>query len=176
MDGEVWKDVVGFEGLYMVSNMGRIKALASIRKFGNFTRRHRERIMKLFPNWAGYLHCRVADLNQKQTGIRVHQCVANAFIPKPNGAQCINHKDENKQNNVVSNLEWCTFAYNLRYGSRRLQQCVPIVKCDLSGNPIAEYESIQQASNDNNIKRTCISNCLNGWSQRAGGFVWKFKQ
>lgn len=173
MEGEVWKDIKGLDGLYKVSNKGRIKAMQSIRKFGNKKRRHREHIIKQFPNWAGYLHCAISDINQIKHKIIVHKCVAEHFLSKPSDAQCVNHKDENKQNNCVENLEFCTFSYNLNYGSRNGWNCHAVAKCDLEGNIIAQYNSIREAAKAMRRVPSAISNCLMGVAHTCGGYKWK---
>lgn len=106
MNKEIWKDVVGYEGLYQVSNLGRVKSLFRYKK-----------ILKQFEDNKGYLRVTLYK-NNKSKSIKVHKLVAEAFIPNPNNYDCINHKDENKTNNRVENLEFCSFYYNLMYGTR----------------------------------------------------------
>lgn len=103
---EVWKDIDGYDGDYQISNLGRLKS----KKKAN------ELIMKPMVATNGYL---IACLwkNNKQRKFCIHILVAKAFIPNPNGLLEINHKDENKTNNCVENLEWCTHLYNMNYGN-----------------------------------------------------------
>lgn len=104
---EIWKDIPGYEGLYQASNMGRIRSL----KFRHIDRIH---IMCLGKRTDGYL-CVGLSKNGKVTSKTVHRLVALTFLPNPNGYEMVNHKDENKRNNRVDNLEWCTRSYNQVY-------------------------------------------------------------
>lgn len=102
---EEWRDIKGYEGLYQVSNLGRVKSL-------NYKRTRKEWILKPNTINGGYLQIR---LNEKC--YLVHRLVAEAFIPNPNNYPCINHKSEIKTQNNVENLEWCTHKYNANYGT-----------------------------------------------------------
>ena len=104
---EIWKDVVGYEGDYMVSSYGRVKTI----KFG------RNKILGCGVDNRGYTHTTLFKGGKRETR-NVHKLVATAFIPNPNNYPQVNHKDENKINNNVSNLEWCTVLYNNCYGTR----------------------------------------------------------
>ena len=120
---EVWKDVVGYEGLYQVSNEGRVKKLAhtiyDTGKGGTKRVRHYPaKILKLILNAQGYYTVGLS-INKKGKTHLVSRLVAQAFIPNPDNLPCVNHKDENSQNNYVDNLEWCTRAYNNQYGTIR---------------------------------------------------------
>lgn len=104
---EIWKDVVGYEGLYQVSNLGRIKSLFRYK-----------RILKPIVGSQGYLYVSLYNKNKKMKSKRMHQLIAQAFIPNPNKLPFVNHKDENVTNNNVNNLEWCNAKYNCNYGTR----------------------------------------------------------
>ena len=122
---EEWRDIEGYEGLYQVSNLGRVKSF-------NY-RGHKGciGILKGTPDKDGYL--RVVLFKNGRKDYRVHQLVAKMFIPNPENLQVINHKDENKQNNTAENLEWCTVAYNNSYGDR-LKKVSEANKISLKGN------------------------------------------
>ena len=113
-ENEVWKDVVGYEGLYKVSNKGNVYSVGRRDSRGS---KIGGRILKPSPNTGGYL---LVDLckNGIRESKRVHRLVAQAFIPNYNKYLEINHKDENKTNNNVSNLEWCTREHNINHGTR----------------------------------------------------------
>lgn len=116
MSEEVWRDIVGFEGHYQVSNFGRIKSLARRTPGKHPT----DQILKQSNDNYGY---KIITLHNAKAGITyktftVHRLVANAFIPNPKCLPEVNHIDEDKSNNCVKNLEWCTTKYNLTYGHR----------------------------------------------------------
>lgn len=104
---EEWKDIVGYDGVYKVSNTGRIMSY-------NHYRNSEPHEMSLLNHNSGYL-CVGLSKNRKATHYLVHRLVAEAFIPNPNGYDFVNHKDENKKNNSVENLEWCTKSQNSIY-------------------------------------------------------------
>ena len=108
---ELWKAIDGTDGLYEISNTGKVRAL----NYGN-TGMTRELKLTL-DKPTGYIKARVKDLNDNVRYCTVHRLVAQAFIPNPDNLPCINHKDEDKTNNNVSNLEWCTYEYNSNYGT-----------------------------------------------------------
>lgn len=119
---EQWKDIKGYEGLYQVSNYGKVKRLEH--KECNSIQEVRilpERILKQTFNFRGYLKVGLSKDN-KTKHVFVHRLVAGAFIDNPNNYPQVNHKDEDKTNNCVDNLEWCTNLYNANYGTRRKQK------------------------------------------------------
>lgn len=117
---EVWKDVVGYEGLYQVSNKGRVKRLINFDSKLSYSKKElterKEKILKEECS-NGYLRVTLTK-NKKYKHFKVHRLVAEAFIPNPNNLPQINHKDINRKNNNVSNLEWCTAKYNMNYGKK----------------------------------------------------------
>lgn len=122
---EIWKDIEGYEGLYQVSNYGRIKSLARKVFVSNphFTgyRHTKEKILKQGITGMGYEFV-ILRKNNKNHQIYIHRLVAEAFIPNPNNFPEVNHKDENPKNNHVNNLEWCTHKYNGTYGTIKQRQ------------------------------------------------------
>jgi len=163
---EVWIDIVGFVGKYQISNYGRVKSIK--RKYAG------EKILKLQIDKNGY-H-RVSLKNGKSYYLPVHRLVAQAFIPNPDNLPCVNHKDENKQNNCVDNLEWCTVAYNNTYGSRYNLNEKPVLQFDLNGNLINKYKSVSDAARINNYKTQSIQGVCCGYKSRktAYGFKWTY--
>lgn len=107
---EIWKDIQGYEGLYMISNYGNVKSL------GN-NKSRKEKILNPRTNTKGYKQIALCK-NNKRKYYSIHKLVALHFIPNPNNLSEINHKDENKNNNSIENLEYCDHKYNMNYGTR----------------------------------------------------------
>ena len=186
IDNEEWRDIKGYEGLYQVSNLGRVKKLKGVivRKNGH-TLPSKECIRVGFIN-QGYEMVTLSK-NDKKKCHRVHRLVATAFIPNPEEFPIINHKDENKLNNRVENLEWCTYSYNNTYGDliqrknatkkERHIFCKPVQQYGLDGVFLKEYSSITEASESLKLNGSWISICCNKYkgAYTCGGFQWKFK-
>lgn len=163
---EEWRDVLGYEGLYEVSNLGRV--------------RRNGKILKPQAERGGYLHVFLSKNGIVKHG-KVHRLVASAFIPNPNNYPQINHKDEDKTNNAVSNLEWCDGKYNANYGTRNKRvsekMSKPVFQFDLLGNFIREWPSALKVEEETGMNHSNISMCCLGryGFKTAGGFIWKFK-
>lgn len=115
-ENEIWKDVTGFEGLYRVSNVGRVRSVTRrIVRVDGIVYLKKGKLLKSFVTNKGYEYVMLNDADRKQHLKTVHRLVAQAFIPNPYNLPIVNHKDENKLNNAASNLEWCTHAYNNVY-------------------------------------------------------------
>lgn len=180
MNEEIWNDIKGYEGLYQVSNKGNVKSLERTCKTKWYVRRVKERIYAQSLDRYGYpivtLH-----KNGKRSTFTVHKLVASAFLKKPDGCNSINHIDENKQNNNLENLEWCTVQENNAYGTRAERiaqnQQQPILQCDLEGNVIKEWPGMNAVSRETGYDQGLISKvCNNVYRHRtAYGFKWKFK-
>lgn len=108
---QIWKDIPGYEGLYQVSNTGRVRSL-------NYNRTGKSKVRKQNTDKRGYKRVNLCK-DGKNKIYSIHRLVALAFIPNPNNYPIINHKDENPSNNAVWNLEWCTQEYNINYGNCR---------------------------------------------------------
>ena len=166
---EIWRDIDGYEGLYQVSNKGRVKSL----KWG------KERILKPHDNGIGYL--RVAL--RKESSLKfiiIHRLVAQAFIPNLENKPQVNHKDENKKNNCVENLEWATAKENSNHGTRNERvgdsRSKPILQYSKSGEFIREWKSAAEVERVLRINNSDIIACCRGKRKSAGGFVWKYKE
>lgn len=166
-----WKDIQGFEGLYQVSNEGIVVSLPRDYRYGTILNP-----ISLKPNIArGY--CRVTlHKNGKKYKKQVHRLVAQAFIPNENNYPCVNHKDECKTNNCVSNLEWCTHKYNSDYGSRNSliskRVSKKVKQYSLQNEFIKEWNSLTSAAEGTNISLSQISACIHGRQKTAGGYIW----
>lgn len=158
------KDINGFEGRYAITRDGRVWSYYS-RKY-----------LKGSVNTRGYLSVSISDRNGKFMTKRVHRLVAEAFIPNPDHLPEVNHKDENKLNNRVENLEWCDRTYNMNYGTvkQRLQEYSPhskMVRCLETG---MVYKSVRSASADTGIDYASIARCCRGVQKTAGKCHWEY--
>ena len=173
MEKEIWKPILNYEGLYEVSNWGRVKSL----KFG------KERILKPGTNKYGYLIV-ILCKNGKVKSFSVHRLVAEAFLPNPHNYPCVNHKDECKTNNNVNNLEWCTYTYNNNYGTKieRISKnrdtskyFKPILQYTLDGVFVREWKSIAEAGR-NGFNQGHITDCCRGVRKTHKGLIFKYKE
>lgn len=189
MDKEIWKNIEGYEGLYQVSNFGRVNRL------GN-NKRKKDKMLK--PNKTRDGYSRVSlyknDIVKKYL---VHRLVALAFILNPNNLPCVNHKDECKMNNEVNNLEWCTIEYNSNYGTRnkkikekmkekgikpsekaidsaRKNFSKKVYQYDFSNKFIRSWDSLAECE-EHGFYKSGISRCCNGKIKSHKGFIWSYK-
>ena len=167
---EEWKPIPGYEGMYEVSSYGRVRSY----------KQQKERILSPGKDGSGYYFVNLCK-DGKVKMCTIHRLVAEAFIPNPINFPVVNHKDETRTNNYFENLEWCTQAYNLAYGTR-LQRVaekhsIPVVQFDKNGNFVAEYKSIIEAARRTGIATTHICNCCQHkpGHYSAGGFIWIYK-
>lgn len=168
---EIWKNIKNYDN-YQVSNLGNVKNI-------NYHREHRTENLKLIPSKSGYLRTALCK-DGKSKMFLVHRLVAEAFIPNPDNLSCINHKDENKLNNTVENLEWCTYTYNLNYGERNSRASLSninnpkrSIKIICTDNGVV-YPSLSEAERLTGISVGSISKCCRGKSKHAGGLTWKY--
>lgn len=172
MKNEIWKDIAGYEGLYQVSSFGRVKSF-------NYRRTGKEQCLKPTPDKDGYLKVTLRK-NGKGQQLFVHRLVAEAFIPNPNNLPEINHKDENPENNCVSNLEWISHKDNIKYGTRnervakklrnRKDQSKPVL-CVESGKI---YTSQREAARQTGAYQTSITQCCRGKLKTTKGYHWRY--
>lgn len=184
---ESWLPAVGYEGLYEVSNKGNVRSLFRYKK-------------QLIPSKGnnGYLSVELfKDKHRKR--VLVHRLVAIAFIPNPENLPQVNHKDENRHNNSVENLEWCSAKYNMNYGeggkTRHLKidyskpvyvenakrngaiQSRPVLQFSKEGVLINRYTSGKEAHRQTGISHSHILECCAGKRYKTvGGFIWKFDE
>ena len=161
---EVWRDIEGYEGLYQVSNLGRVKSLW----YG------KERILKLGRNIFGYLTVGLHK-NEQQKTCKVHRLVAQAFIPNPNNLPDVNHCDEDKTNNSVQNLEFCDAKYNNNYGTRTEKCSKPVQQFTKSGEFVKEWKSLHDIERNLGYSSSNISGSCRGARKSAYNFIWKYK-
>lgn len=183
--GEVWKSVPGYEGFYEASNYGRVRSI--FRRFRNKAGRlcdFHSQIIKVIITKSGY--CSVSLSKEGNTrSHRLHKVVLESFCVRPFGKEQINHKDENKHNNCLTNLEFCTAKYNSNYGTkierfRRKNTNNPkhsksILQYTPEGKLVAEYPSIKEAWRMTGVDTRSISCACNGHHLTSCGYVWLFK-
>lgn len=165
---EKWEKIEGFDN-YLISNYGNVKSIKN------------NIILKKSINKYGYI---VYCLRKKNKGfvLYAHRLVAKTFISNPNNLPQVNHKDENKLNNRVDNLEWCTNIYNSNYGTRgkRIAKKLSIalkkpIKQIKNNKVIKIWDSAKDVEEKTNIKRSNICKCLKGFRKSAGGFNWEYE-
>jgi len=178
---EIWKDIPNYEGLYQVSNFGIVKSV------------RRNKIRKTHISREGYEKIMLSN-NGIGKNFLVHRLVAEAFIPNPSNLPQINHKDENKKNNCVENLEWCSQKYNCNYGNRtnaiasknkiihkgkhysintEFKKGRNALKVkNITMNKV--YNSMQEAYKDTGVPTSNICLCCKGKLKQAGGYLWQY--
>lgn len=172
---EEWRNIDEYEGLYQISNYGRVKST----QYHNGTY---ERILKPSKHTDGYPLVNFCKNRQKKWYL-VHRLVAQAFIPNPNNLPCVNHKDECKTNNNVDNLEWCTRKYNSNYGTA-IQRTVEkkingktskkVYQYTLDGEFVSEYPSTHEVERQLGYANQNINRCCRGKRPTAYGYIWKY--
>lgn len=182
---EVWKDIEGYEGLYQVSNMGRVKSVARYAPNNGGVFFKEEKILKQVKNKKGYCTVSLSKRSKKQS-VTVHRLVAKAFVSNPNSSLTVNHINEIKTDNRAENLEWMSISENVKYGNgikrssisrtNNPKRCKPVIQYSKDGNFIKEYMSIKIASDITNIESTNITACCHDRRKFAGGYIWKFKK
>ena len=165
---EHWKAIAGYEGLYEVSDLGRVKSLWH----------GKEKILKPGKNNFGYLQVVLYKDGHEKT-VKIHRLVAEAFIPNAQGLDTVNHKDEVKTNNTVSNLEWMSQKDNNNYGTRNKRITESLSKqvqmFDKStGELLATFPSLMEAERVTGIAHQNISKCCLGKRKSVGGYVWRY--
>jgi len=162
---ETFVKIEGFEK-YEVSNLGKVRNIKS------------GRVLKPKLNKYGYLtHCLYG--HDKKKFRLLHRIIATAFIDNPDEKPQVNHIDENKLNNDLSNLEWCTVRENIIHGTRTKRAAEKrfkkVIQLDLNDNVLNEFESIRQAEQKTGIDASSICRCCNGKAKRAGYYKWRKK-
>ena len=163
---EKWRPVVGYEGLYEVSNLGRVRRI---------------RIVEPTKKKHGYMQISLVGKDGVRRSHRLHRIVAMAFIPNPEGKPQVNHRDENPENNRAKNLEWATAEENTNYGSRTARAAAkngsrtPIIQDPQTMKAVAEFPDQSAAARATGIAASCINACLRGKQKHAGGYLWGYK-
>ena len=173
---EEWKDIPEYEGLYQVSNLGRVKSLKRFRKGKNGSLVSvKEKILKPQINRDGYYLVQLYKQSIRKW-YQVHRIVWEAFNGSiPEGYE-INHLDERPVNNALSNLSLVTHKENVNYGTRNEKCSKPVLQFTLDGILVKEYPSIHQAYRETGFSQGNISSCCNGKLKTAYGYKWRYKE
>lgn len=177
---EIWKDIPGYEGLYQVSNLGRVKSLVYVTRCSEVKR---EKILKQATH-NGYAYVSLHNSGNMKTKY-VHCLVANAFIPNEAGKRCINHLNGIKSDNRVGNLEWCTHSENTihawntglqnRIHKKNNLKSIQVAQYSVDFRLISTFPSMREAERQTGIHSAAISRSTRTGG-KAGGYIWKYKK
>lgn len=174
---EIWNTIKGYENIYEVSNKGNIRSVDRYVYQQNRMVLYKGAKLKPFKNNSGYL-CVGLSIENKKKKFTVHRLVAESFLPNPHNYPQINHKDENKENNEWTNLEWCTASYNGKYGTlpkkKEIKFGYRVCMYDKRGNLLNVFISARGAERETGISHSSILDCCKKLAQTAGGFIWRF--
>lgn len=176
---EIWKDVVGYEGYYQVSNLGNVRSIDRYVKGNGLTV---EKQLKKGKMLKQFLKQGAWSVTLRKEGIYkfryTYRLVAEAFIPNPNNLPLINHIDEDRTNPRVDNLEWCDYSYNITYNgaSKRAgkSRSKKVIQYDKEMNEIARYDSVGDAAKAVGAHQQNISQSCSGKQGLCRGFIWKY--
>ena len=169
MGTEIWRTpIVNGETYenYQVSNLGRLMNL-------NFRGTGKNKLMKPSKNSRGYLQVHLSK-NGKRKMFKVHRLVAETFLPNTDNLPQVNHKDEDKTNNRVQNLEWCTNEYNHNYGTRNERVGKSLSKKVICITTGEIFNSMREACRKYNIHTGSMTECCQGKRKTAGGYKWEY--
>ena len=175
---EVWKDVKGYEGLYQISNLGRVRSFIKCNAHPNIPR-----IISPYKHNSGYLRVDLgAGENNRQYSL--HRLVASAFVDNPNNKPCVNHIDGNKHNNAADNLEWVTYSENqkhafatglkyCKYGKEHHNHSI-VNQYTKTGEFIKQWFGFCEIERELKFSGSNIHACCNGKQKTAYGYIWRY--
>lgn len=179
---EIWKSIEGYEGLYEVSNLGRVKSLDRMCWNGHIWWKKKGELLSNCVDSGGYHYVGLC-VNGKHKNFLIHKLVMSAFVGEPPiDKPEINHIDEDKSNNCLSNLHYCDRKFNANYSytwKKAIDVCKkPVLQFTKDGRFVAEYESAAEAAREIGKKRSNISACCLGKKRckSVGGYIWKYKE
>ena len=157
------KDIQGYEGMYAVTSCGKVYSYK------------RKKFLKPQRDGSGYLKVNLYK-NGEQKTYRIHKLVQEAYLSNPNNLPCVNHKDENKENNALPNLEWCTYEYNINYGSHNEKSAKSRGKPVYCEELNRTFESRAAAARELGLDSSNISSCCNGKLKTTGGYHFRHQE
>lgn len=164
---EIWKDVDGYEGLYQVSNLGRVKRVAT------------SRVLNGMNSGSGYVQVGLYKQGVVSRKL-IHRLVAQAFIPNHEHKSEINHIDEDKTNNNINNLEWSTRKENINHGTRNERvskiKSIPIIATNLKTGKYREFYGTSECARQLGLNHSHITNVLKGRRRQTGGYTFQYKE
>ena len=160
---EEWKDIENYEGVYQVSSFGRVKRLNT------------NRILKSGKSKGGYPYV-VLSKNGITSNKTIHRLVAEGFIPNPENKSDVNHIDEDKTNNIVSNLEWMTRKENINHGTRTERCLIPIIAINIKTGEVKEFTSGTECARQLGLYHQNISKVLKSERKQTGSYTFKYKE
>lgn len=171
MEEEIWKPISDYEGLYEVSNLGRVKSL-------NYRHTGKEKILSPVKGVSGYLRVNLYK-GGKCKEYYIHRLVLMTFNPVVDMDRLeINHLDEDKTSNVLENLEWCDRSYNINYGTHNARvaekQYIPVVQLSIEGRYIRSWKGTNDAEREEGFNHGNINSCCRGRLKTHGGYKWQY--
>ena len=179
---EEWRPIAGYEGLYEVSSLGRVRSLdrvtTRLSRWGTeITLKVKGGILQPENHTNGYQSVMLCN-NGCRVRLLVHRLVAKAFVPNPDNLPEVNHKDECKKNNRADNLEWCDRVYNVNYGDARIKHSAKksrrIEQLTLDGKHVAFYDSRKSATEQNGYSDGGMGWALKNTNNTAYGYKWRY--
>ena len=175
---EEWGDVVGYEGLYQVSDQGRVKSLErKVSHWRGGERIQKERILKPDVSQDGYLRVGLYA-GGKRKWFRVHRLVCEAFHDNPDNKSDVNHINEDKADNRAVNLEWCTAKENNNHGTRNERSAKnrskSVGQYTLDGDLVKVWQSTNEVERQTGFSHGYICKSANGKYKQAYGFIWRY--
>lgn len=190
---EEWRPVVGYEGLYEVSNLGNVRSINRTMTYESGTRSLKQKTLAKQENSKGYYRVYLISEDGVRSHCFVHRLVAEAFLGNHEGLDTVNHKDFNIHNNCVDNLEWTTKYGNFKYSfdrgrfaytesrrkklkrSLRKKLSKPVISIDLWTGERRKFDTVNSTA-EYGFQPSCVSNCCNGIRLSHGGYVWMFAE
>lgn len=179
MEKEIWKDIEGYEGIFQVSNLGRIRSLDRyVNTCHGAKRIQKGRILKPTKCKNGYYEAQINHKGKRKIFL-LHRLVGKYFLENPDNLPEINHKDEDVSNNCVENLEWCTSKYNANYGTRNIRMMEgrnfkPVIQLSKNGEFIKKWDKMSDACKETGADCSSLIRVCKGKQKTCVGYIWKY--